>query len=118
MRPSPTQKNNRQSRKKRRGRTRLPIFVLAAIGICLLLAIPFLLGLDLSGQSDIEPSAPPRTNPVPSPLPSLAADMLNPTAFHQLTLASIHTQQAQNAVLAATQRRQQALDATATARTQ
>lgn len=61
MNPS-AQKNTRHandSSKKRRGGTRLSIFVLTAIGICLLLALPFLLGLDLSGQPDTEPSAPP-----------------------------------------------------------
>ncbi|KAB2858761.1 MAG: hypothetical protein F9K46_11480 [Anaerolineae bacterium] len=125
MKP-PSQKNIRHTHthsKKRRGGTRLPIFILAAIGICLLLALPFLLGLDLSGQPDAEPSAPPRSNPVTSPisnnpLPSLVAGTLDSTAFHQATLAAIHTQQANDAVLVATQLRQQALDATATAQTQ
>lgn len=127
MKPSPTPKNTRQVHphsKKRRGWTRLPILILAVIGICLLLAVPFLLGLDLSGQSHTEPSSPPRANPMTSPisnnpLPSLAtAGTLDPTVFYQQTLAVIHTQQAQDAVLAATQMRQQQLDATATTQTQ
>ncbi|CAG0975576.1 hypothetical protein ANRL2_01985 [Anaerolineae bacterium] len=125
MKPSHP-KNTRHTHtrsKKRRSRTRLPIFILAAIGICLLLALPFLLGLDLNGHSKADPSALPQSNPVTSPisnnpLPSLAAGTLDPTAFYQETLASIHTQQAQDAVLVATQLRQQELDATATARTQ
>lgn len=127
MKP-PAQKNTRHFRipsKKRWSGTRLSILILAAIGICLLLAMPFLLGLDLSGQPATEPTvSPPSNNPVTSPmsnnsLPSLATSgTLDPTTFYQETLAAIHTQQAHDAVLIATQLRQQALDATATARTQ
>ncbi|MBZ0316589.1 MAG: hypothetical protein K8L91_09235 [Anaerolineae bacterium] len=126
MKP-PSQKNTRPAHprsKKRWGGTHLPIFILVAIGICLLLALPFLLGVDLNGRSKTEPSALPPSNPVTSPvsnnpLPSLdTIGTPDPTTFHQETLAAIHTQQANDAVLVATQLRQQALDATATVRTQ
>ncbi|MBI5928207.1 MAG: hypothetical protein HY862_02780 [Chloroflexi bacterium] len=110
-----------QTSKKRRGRMWLAILSFTTLGICLLLAMPFWLRLELGDSSDKSPVTsphlrdtawPPLTQPAPSQ-PQVSTS--NPAEIYQQTLAVAYTQQALDAVRAATAVRQAALDATATA---